>query len=168
MLRARSTLSTQSRAETHPAQDRTDTGGFNHTRVSSEEPIVISRITQRCRPDSPPLLYSALDSVFSTTALMASEYLSVSAAPKPGDHRCVRFLLLTLTVALLTPIVLWGLDRWSLPLYAVITFIWLAICYELFVPANPDSVWWNRVKWVRIAGWLIVGYIVFEDIASFL
>lgn len=62
--------------------------------------------------------------------------------------------------------VLAALDIVALRTYAVSAFLCLLVTSEVYAPADPDSVWWGRLQWVKAGGWIVLGYVVFERVAA--
>lgn len=56
------------------------------------------------------------------------------------------------------------LDSLTVRSYIVLSFVWLLITSEVFVPTDPTAAWWDRLKWAKVVGWLALAYIVFERI----
>ncbi|MXR52977.1 hypothetical protein GRX03_15365 [Halovenus sp. WSH3] len=78
-----------------------------------------------------------------------------------------RLFVVTLVVFLSAlPIVFWSLDEFSWRRYFVLGFVWFLITSEVFAPAEPEAVWWRRLRWVKAAGWLVLAYIVSERVAA--
>jgi prolipoprotein diacylglyceryltransferase len=80
-----------------------------------------------------------------------------------------RFQLFTFVFGIVTailPVVLWSIGQLTLRSYCVVVLVWLLISSEVFAPKSSDIQWWNRLKWVKLAGWIVLGYIVFERITA--
>lgn len=101
---------------------------------------------------------------------MAEWLDGVSATSNPSTKRR-DFRAFTLAIGaflIIAPIVLWALDFYSARTYFIVTFIWFLVCREIFALPDSESDWWDRIWWVKIVGWVILAYIVFERAVAIL
>lgn len=82
------------------------------------------------------------------------------------ERRFRVFLLTLLTLVTVSPLLLLAVSTFDVRTYFVVSFLWLLISSEVFAPSDPESVWWRRLQWVKVAGWLVFAYIVFERIVA--
>ncbi|WP_336135438.1 hypothetical protein [Natronomonas amylolytica] len=74
------------------------------------------------------------------------------------------FVLVYVLFSLASLAVLWALDSVSLRTYFVVAFIGLLVTSEIFPPADPKTVWWKRLQWVKAGGWVVLLYILVERV----
>lgn len=65
-------------------------------------------------------------------------------------------------------IVLWLVGSADVETYYIITFLIFLVTSELFAPTSHDSMWWNRLQWLRVGGWVVLGYILFNRVVAVL
>ena len=87
----------------------------------------------------------------------------LTASDSPTQQRFPQtFIVALVGFLVVSPFVLRALDLFTFRRYVVLSFVWLLIISEVFEPSQPESVWWKGLVFVKIAGWLVVGYIVVE------
>ena len=69
-------------------------------------------------------------------------------------------------VATSLPVILWWIGQLSIRSYSVVVLLWLLVSSEVFAPESSDIQWWHRLQWVKLAGGIILAYIVFERITA--
>lgn len=83
------------------------------------------------------------------------------------ERRKLRALVVTfVVVASGSSLLLWAAGMADVRTHFVVSFIWLLALAELYAPSDPDSVWWRRLAWLKIAGWLVLGFIVYERVMA--
>jgi hypothetical protein len=76
------------------------------------------------------------------------------------------FLVVLVAFLSLAPVVLSMLDRFSIDAYFVLAFVWLLISSEVFAPTDGESTWWVQVQRLKIGGWVVFTYILFQRVAT--
>lgn len=82
------------------------------------------------------------------------------------QYRFRRFVVVLVTFLAVLPILFWSLGEFSFRSYFILAFIWFLITSEVFAPAEPETVWWRRLRWIKTAGWLVLLYIVAERVTA--
>lgn len=77
-----------------------------------------------------------------------------------------RFLVVLIAFWGLLPLLFWSVGTFSLRSYFILAFIWFLITSEVFAPAEPETVWWQRLRWIKAAGWLVLLYIIAERVTA--
>lgn len=95
-----------------------------------------------------------------------SEQFPTMSTPAVKQRRFPLFLLSSAIFLSVAPMVLWLADLFSIRTYFIVSFTWLLISSEVFAPADPEMVWWHRLQWVKVAGWLVLVFIVFERVVA--
>jgi hypothetical protein len=76
------------------------------------------------------------------------------------------FLLVFVAFLSLSPVVLSMLNSLHVDTYFVLAFVWLLISSEVFAPTDGESIWWIRVQRLKIGGWVVFAYILFQRVAT--
>ena len=84
----------------------------------------------------------------------------------PMHSRFRLFLVAFVVLSLLFSVALWVTKVVSIRTYFVVSFLCMLIISELFAPTSPDSAWWDRLKWAKVGGWIVLGYILFERVIT--
>jgi hypothetical protein len=84
--------------------------------------------------------------------------------PELDDRRFRLFLSTFVLFLLVAPVVLWQVDLFSIRTYFIASFLWFLISSEVFAPQEPDVRWWARLRWVKLVGWIVLAYIIFERV----
>ncbi len=58
------------------------------------------------------------------------------------------------------------LNSFSVETYFVLAFVWLLISSEVFAPVDGESVWWVRLRWVKVGGWVVFAYLLFQRVTT--
>ena len=72
--------------------------------------------------------------------------------------------IFSIGVLLMIP-VLWAFDLLSGRTVFVVTFIWYLICSEVFAPSQPGRMWWRWQRNIKLGGWTILAFIIYERVA---
>ena len=88
------------------------------------------------------------------------------SAFETNERRFQLFVFVFGTVAAMLPFVLWSIGHLAAKPYAVVVLIWLFASSEVFAPTSPDTIWWRRLQWIKIAGWIVLVYILFERVTT--
>lgn len=75
------------------------------------------------------------------------------------------FLLVYFLFLVVSLVVLWALDSLFVRTYFVVAFLGLLITSEIFPPADPKTVWWKRLRWVKAGGWVVLLLILVERVS---
>lgn len=75
------------------------------------------------------------------------------------------FLLVYVLFLLVSLAVLWALGSLSVRTYFLVAFIGLLVNSEILPPADPKTVWWKRLQWVKAGGWVVLLYILVERVS---
>jgi hypothetical protein len=75
------------------------------------------------------------------------------------------FLLVYAPFLFVSLAVLWALGSLSVRTYFVVAFLGLLIISEILPPADPETVWWKRLQWVKAGGWMVLLYILVERVS---
>jgi hypothetical protein len=86
--------------------------------------------------------------------------------PAAQKRRFQLFLATLAGVIVTLPLFLVTTEQFSLRLYYVISFLWFLISSEIFAPSDPKTPWWNRLKWIKLVGWIIFALIIAERFAA--
>lgn len=97
---------------------------------------------------------------------MGLENLSTGTMSTVKQRRFPLFVLVFAVFLLVSPVVLWTVGLLTARTYFIACFVWLLISSEVFVPTDPDAVWWSRLQWVKAVGWVVLAYIVFERVIA--
>lgn len=100
--------------------------------------------------------------------ITVTEVRNILAVDTPATQkRRFRLFLATLAgVVLGLPLFLVTLEQFSLRAYYVISFLWFLVSSEIFAPSDPKTHWWNRLKWIRLLGWILFGLVIAERFAT--
>jgi hypothetical protein len=82
------------------------------------------------------------------------------------ERRFRGFLAVFVGFLSLSPVALTMVNSFSIETYFVIVFVWLLISSEVFAPADGESVWWVRLRWVKTGGWVVFAYLLFHRITT--
>lgn len=82
------------------------------------------------------------------------------------DARWFRsFLLVYVPFLFVSLVVLWALGSFAVRTYFVVAFLGLLVTSEILAPADPKTVWWKRLQWIKAGGWVVLLYILVERIS---
>lgn len=79
-----------------------------------------------------------------------------------------QFILVFSPALGIIPIVLLIVDQFAVRTVFLLLFIWMLISSEIFAPRNAESLWWKRLQWIKILGWIIMMLIIVERIILYL
>lgn len=51
-------------------------------------------------------------------------------------------------------------------MYFLTAFAWLLIASEIAAPPEGDVRWWVTLRWITVAGWVVVIWIVSQRVAT--
>lgn len=100
--------------------------------------------------------------------MVGIEQMAFVTSSELEEHRFSMFLIATLSIGFLLLMTLMAITRFSIRTYFILVFISLLITSEIFAPVDAKTAWWRRVQIVKVVGWIIFGYIIFERISPFL
>lgn len=92
--------------------------------------------------------------------------LPALTVPRIEQRRFWEFLLAFGAVSILLGVVLRVVGQFSIRTYFLLAFVWFLVCSEVFAPREPEFVWWSRLQWVKLGGWIVLVYIVYERILA--
>lgn len=78
------------------------------------------------------------------------------------EDRLIPFGLAVGGMITLLPILLLAIEQFSYQTYFVLCFLWFLACVEVLTPTIPRSVWWRRITWVKLLGWIVFAVIIAE------
>lgn len=76
------------------------------------------------------------------------------------------FVVVLVTFLALLPVLFWTIGEFSLRSYFILGFVWFLITSEVFAPSEPETVWWQRLRWIKAAGWLVLVYIIAQRVTA--
>lgn len=82
------------------------------------------------------------------------------------QHRFRLFLVSFGLLSTVFSVVLWTVGVVDIETYFVVSFLTLLITSELFAPTTHDSIWWDRLQWVKVGGWIVLAYILFNRVVA--
>lgn len=96
------------------------------------------------------------------------EQVSVMLNQSTDTHDFGTFVFVVVAFLVISPLVLIVIDFFSVQTYFVVSFIWFLISREVFGLSDSENPWLGRLKWVKLAGWMVFVYIVFERVVAVL
>lgn len=91
---------------------------------------------------------------------------STVSFPATEQRRFQVFLLIFVIFLVVFAVVLWAIGLFTARTYFIVCFLWLLVSSEVFAPSRQESLWWNRLQWVKAGGWIVLAYIVFERVVA--
>lgn len=93
-------------------------------------------------------------------------WIPIVSTPRIQQRKLRHFLSVFILFLLLSPIVLWAIELFSVRTYFIVSFVWLLICSEVFAPTDLETIWWRRLQWLKAGGWIVFIYIVVERVIA--
>jgi hypothetical protein len=90
--------------------------------------------------------------------------MTLEPLPEFEDRRFRQFLSTFVLFLLVTPVILWQADLFSIQTYFIVSFLWFLISSEIFAPQEPNARWWVRLRWIKLVGWIVFVYIIFDRV----
>lgn len=82
------------------------------------------------------------------------------------QQRLPLFVTAFAVFVLVSPVVLWSSGLLTAETYFVACFLWFLVSSEVFAPADPETAWWKRLRWIKAVGWLVLAYVVYQRVVA--
>ncbi|EMA21605.1 hypothetical protein [Haloarcula marismortui] len=94
-----------------------------------------------------------------------NEWVSSMSVSVPTRSRFRWFLVSFVTLGIVSSVALWAVGITGAEIYLVAMFLALLVTSELFPPV-ADEQWWRWLLLVKLAGWLVTLYVLFERVSG--
>jgi hypothetical protein len=94
-----------------------------------------------------------------------NEWVSSMSEPVSTRSRFQWFLVSFVTLGIVSSVALWAVGITGVQIYLVAMFLALLVTSELFPPVG-DEQWWRWLLLIKLVGWLVTLYVLFERISG--
>ena len=81
------------------------------------------------------------------------------------SERFQPFLVALCAFLVAAPLTLLATTGFNIRTFVVATFLWVLVTSEIFAPPNPENLWWRRLRWVKLIGWIVLVLVIFERVS---
>lgn len=82
------------------------------------------------------------------------------------EDRFKLFVVTLVAFLCVLPVIFLSVGEFEFRSYFMLGFVWFLITSEVFAPAEPETVWWRRLTWIKVAGWIVFVYLLIERVAA--
>ncbi|MDS0255542.1 hypothetical protein [Haloarcula argentinensis] len=94
-----------------------------------------------------------------------NEWVSSMSVAVPTRSRFRWFLVSFVTLGIVSSAALWTVGITAIQIHLVAMFLALLVTSELFPPV-ADERWWRWLLLIKLVGWLVTLYVLFERVSS--
>lgn len=84
------------------------------------------------------------------------------------QHRFPLFILVFVSFVVVSGLSLLAVEQFSGRTYFVTCFVGFLVISEVFTPAEPEKRWWRRLLWIKLVGWAVFLFIIYERVVAVL